>query len=178
MGSPDFLCRSYATGGAGPLGGFFLVSLVSLVSSSQAPDFACVAGDVACLIDVMNQANANDESNTIRYPIFTLNTGGRDGQGTVTSLDHNLLGDPTGCMIALQPNDLTGDPASSCLGTGVARLRGWVGTAPDSTEIPDVTVTLTGLGGCQDTTTTPATGHYVFRKRLDSQSASSSTMLG
>jgi hypothetical protein len=28
----------------------------------------------------------------------------------VTSLGHNLIGDPTGCAITLQPADLTGDP--------------------------------------------------------------------
>jgi hypothetical protein len=31
-------------------------------------------------------------------------------RGAVTSLGHNLIGDPTGCTITLQPNDLTGDP--------------------------------------------------------------------
>ena len=31
--------------------------------------------------------------------------------GTVTSLGTNLIGDPTGCTITLQPTDLTGDPA-------------------------------------------------------------------
>ena len=30
--------------------------------------------------------------------------------GVVTSLGHNLIGDPTGCTITLQPSDLTGDP--------------------------------------------------------------------
>ncbi len=54
-------------------------------------------------------------------------------------------------------------PSSSCLGTGVDRLRGQVRTAEDPPGIPDVTVTLTGPGGCQDSTTTNATGHYVFR---------------
>jgi hypothetical protein len=33
-----------------------------------------------------------------------------DCVGTVTSLDNNLIGDPTGCTITLQPSDLTGDP--------------------------------------------------------------------
>jgi hypothetical protein len=28
----------------------------------------------------------------------------------VTSLGHNLIGDPTGCTITLHPSDLTGDP--------------------------------------------------------------------
>jgi len=33
-----------------------------------------------------------------------------DCGGPVTSLGHNLIGDPTGCTITLQPSDLTGDP--------------------------------------------------------------------
>ena len=33
-----------------------------------------------------------------------------DCSGTVTSLDHNLVGDVSGCTIAQQPHDLTGDP--------------------------------------------------------------------
>jgi hypothetical protein len=35
---------------------------------------------------------------------------GSDCRGTVTSLGTNLIGDPTGCTITLQPSDLTGDP--------------------------------------------------------------------
>jgi hypothetical protein len=33
-----------------------------------------------------------------------------DCAGSVTSLGHNLIGDPTGCTIDLQASDLTGDP--------------------------------------------------------------------
>jgi hypothetical protein len=33
-----------------------------------------------------------------------------DCVGLITSLDNNLIGDPTGCTITLQPSDLTGDP--------------------------------------------------------------------
>jgi hypothetical protein len=35
---------------------------------------------------------------------------GPDCVGVVTSLGTNLIGDPTGCTITLQPGDLTGDP--------------------------------------------------------------------
>ena len=35
---------------------------------------------------------------------------GPDCAGSITSLGHNLIGDPTGCTITLQPSDLTGDP--------------------------------------------------------------------
>ncbi len=54
-------------------------------------------------------------------------------------------------------------PSTSCLETGTARLRGRVRTAVEPIGIPDVIMTLNGPGGCQDTTTTNATGHYVFR---------------
>src|SRR5262249_51753749 len=45
--------------------------------------------------------------NTVRigFPFTTP-----DCSGTVTSLGTNLIGDPTGCTITLQPTDLTGDP--------------------------------------------------------------------
>jgi hypothetical protein len=33
-----------------------------------------------------------------------------DCGGMLTSLGNNLIGDPTGCTITLQPSDLTGDP--------------------------------------------------------------------
>jgi hypothetical protein len=33
-----------------------------------------------------------------------------DCSGTLTSAGHNLIGDPAGCPMALQPTDLTGDP--------------------------------------------------------------------
>ena len=35
-------------------------------SPGQAKTFRCRAGDVACLIDAINKANANGEANTIR----------------------------------------------------------------------------------------------------------------
>jgi hypothetical protein len=53
--------------------------------------------------------------------------------------------------------------AMSCLGTGTARLRGQVRTAADPTGIPGVTIGLIGPSGCQDTTSTNARGHFVFR---------------
>ena len=73
------------------------VLLLSLAPSSQAADFTCAAGDVACLIDAINQANANGEANTITLEAgtYTLtaaadNTGGFFGLPSVTStLDHS-----------------------------------------------------------------------------------------
>ena len=40
---------------------------------------------------------------------------GPDCFGTITSLGNNLIGDPTGCTINLQPSDLTGDPGLGSL---------------------------------------------------------------
>ena len=41
---------------------------------------------------------------------FPLPGSGPDCAGSITSLDHNLIGDLTGCTITLQPGDLTGNP--------------------------------------------------------------------
>src|SRR5262249_52937035 len=63
-----------------------------LAPPSQAADFACAAGDVACLIDAINQANANGEANTITLEAgtYTLtavdnDTDGFNGLPSVTS---------------------------------------------------------------------------------------------
>jgi len=48
-------------------------------------------------------------TNTILAPNSSTR-GGPDCAGPVTLLGHNLIGDPTGCSITLQPTDLTGDP--------------------------------------------------------------------
>jgi hypothetical protein len=48
----------------------------------------------------------------LQNTLLARNNAGRgpDCSGTVTSLGNNLIGDPTGCTITLQPSDLTGDP--------------------------------------------------------------------
>src|SRR6058998_2235260 len=66
--------------------GLGLLGLVSLVPASRAADFACAAGDVACLIDAINTANANGEANTITLAAGTY---------TLTAVD-NDTGGPTG----------------------------------------------------------------------------------
>jgi hypothetical protein len=45
-----------------------------------------------------------------RQPIGTSTPVPDDCAGAATSLGHNLIGEPTGCTITLQPSDLTGDP--------------------------------------------------------------------
>src|SRR6266851_7902802 len=51
----------------------------------QAADFACAAGDVACLIDAINTANANGEVNTIALEA---------GNYTLTAVDNDINGLP------------------------------------------------------------------------------------
>jgi hypothetical protein len=61
-----------------------LVSLLSLAPPSQAADFTCPAGDVACLIDAITQANANEEAHTITLEAgtYTLTTVDNDTDGS------------------------------------------------------------------------------------------------
>src|SRR5215510_12608570 len=61
----------------GIVGGVLLLSLASLPPLSQAADFTCTSGNVPCLIEAINQANANGDANTITldvgiYPIGTV----------------------------------------------------------------------------------------------------------
>jgi hypothetical protein len=69
----------------------------------------------------------------LQNTIVAGNTGGPfnpflnapDCFGTITSLGNNLIGDPTGCGINLQPSDLTGDPGlGSLVGEGEDDLPG------------------------------------------------------
>jgi hypothetical protein len=56
---------------------------------------------------------SNSGAVTMQNTILALNNNANDPDdcsGPVTSLNHNLMGDPTGCAVALGPNDLTGDP--------------------------------------------------------------------
>jgi hypothetical protein len=72
--------------------GVLLMSLVSLAPLSQATDFTCTAGNVACLLDAITMANANGEENTITlaagtYPLTVVDntTDGLNGLPSVTS---------------------------------------------------------------------------------------------
>src|SRR5215470_6772489 len=67
-----------------------LASLLSLAPPSQAADFACAGGDVACLIDAINQANANGEANTITLAAGTY---------TLTAVDNGTFGAANGLPV-------------------------------------------------------------------------------
>jgi hypothetical protein len=56
----------------------------------------------AVLVNTILARNTSNSPNPSMFP--------PDCGGPVTSLGHNLIGDPTGCTITLLPTDLTGDP--------------------------------------------------------------------
>jgi hypothetical protein len=62
-----------------------LVGILSVAVLSQAADFACASGDVACLIDAINTANANGDANTITLDVGTY---------TLTAVDNISEGSP------------------------------------------------------------------------------------
>jgi hypothetical protein len=60
--------RTYSKGMGQTIGGMVVVALASCIGlwhPSQAAEFTCVGGDVDCLIDAIQTANANGEENTI-----------------------------------------------------------------------------------------------------------------
>jgi hypothetical protein len=58
-----------------------------------------------------------------------------DCQGSLTSLGHNVIGDPAGCAIALQPTDLIGDPVLDSYADDGMPGRGHYPPLPDSPVI-------------------------------------------
>jgi hypothetical protein len=61
-------------------------------------------------------ANQGDGPVALQNTILAQNSSAGtapDCAGLITSLGNNLMGDPTGCTITLQPSDLTGDPGLS-----------------------------------------------------------------
>jgi hypothetical protein len=89
-----------------------LVGLLSLARTSQAADFACPAGDVACLIAAINTANANGEANTIRLEAGTY---------TLTVVDNDTDG-PNGLPSMTSTLTLQGTGADT---TSIAREGGF-----------------------------------------------------
>ena len=72
--------------------------------------------------------------NTILAQNSTTGTG-PDCFGSITSLGNNLVGDPTGCTITLQPSDLTGDPGLDTFTDNGRPGRGYFPLLPTSQAI-------------------------------------------
>jgi hypothetical protein len=76
---------------------------------------------------ITNQANGSLKlQNTIvAGNTFLGSFAGPDCFGTISSIGNNLIGDPSGCTINFQPNDLIGDPGlDSLVGAGEEDLPG------------------------------------------------------
>src|SRR5215510_9789358 len=88
-------------------GGWLIVAgllvLLGLAHPTPAAEFACAAGDVACLIAAIHAANANGTANTITLA---------PGLYTLTAVDNNTDG-PTGLPSVTSPLTLRGDGADS-----------------------------------------------------------------
>jgi hypothetical protein len=93
-------------GGGGVANGGFAVLQSSTVAENHTDALAAPVGGGIRNNGTMLLQNTivarND--NTFRFPAFP------DDCTPFTSLGNNLIGDPTGCTISLEPTDLTGDP--------------------------------------------------------------------
>ncbi len=82
-----------------------LIGALGLARPLPAAEFSCPAGDVACLIDAITQANTNGEANTI-----TLET----GTYTLTAVDNTTDG-PNGLPVITSTLTITGQGAETTL---------------------------------------------------------------
>jgi hypothetical protein len=114
------LTASALTGNAASMGGGIANSgiLVVLNSTIARGGSGLSNGGTATVLNSTIAENAGGIGNA-RGTVVLLNTllagntgrtGTLDCAGPITSLGHNLIGDPTGCTLPLQPTDLTGDP--------------------------------------------------------------------
>ena len=84
----------------------------------QAKTFHCGAGDVQCLIDAINQANANGEKNTLRLAAGTY---------TLTDVDNTTDG-PTGLPSITSTLTMKGDGAATTIlerASSAPEARSW-----------------------------------------------------
>src|SRR5437016_2574758 len=79
-----------------------LIWALGLAQPLQAAEFTCASGNVACLINAINQANANGEANRI-----TL----RRGTYTLTAVDN----DENGLPVITSPLTITGQGAETTI---------------------------------------------------------------
>jgi hypothetical protein len=92
---------------------------LALVSphAGQATTFDCDAGDVQCLIDAINTANANGQENTIRLAAGTY---------MLTAVDNGTFGDANGLPLITSPLTITGRGAETTIierGAGAPSFR-------------------------------------------------------
>src|SRR5262245_59929751 len=91
-----------------------LVGGLGRARPSQAADFSCAAGDVACLIKAITTANANGEANTITLAAGTYR---------LTAADNFIDGVPTGLPSITSTLTISGPRARSTIISGNAQFR-------------------------------------------------------
>jgi len=79
-----------------------LIGALGLAQPLRAAEFTCASGNVACLIDAINQANANGQANRINL---------RRGTYTLTAVDN----DENGLPIITSPLTITGREAETTI---------------------------------------------------------------
>jgi hypothetical protein len=94
-------------GGIANFGGRLTLTNSTVAGNAAAGDIGGQGGGIQILGGTVALQNTILAHNTVPSSQFSQ---GPDCFGPVTSLGHNLIGDPTGCTITLQPSDLTGDP--------------------------------------------------------------------
>ena len=82
-----------------------LLGGLGFILPSSAAEFSCAAGDVACLINAINQANANGEANTITLEAGTY---------TLTAVDNTTNG-PNGLPSVTSPLTIQGAGAAATI---------------------------------------------------------------
>src|SRR5262249_5845064 len=98
--------------GANGSGGAISGSGVSITNSTLAENAACGVGGIASgeIVTMQNTILAHNHHEPTLCGTAPASPPGSDCEGVVTSLGHNLLGDPRGWTITLHPSDLTCDP--------------------------------------------------------------------
>jgi hypothetical protein len=117
--------NSAGVGGGGVYNSGGLVSITnSTIRENQVPSFPSgVAGGIWNDGGVLRVQNTVIAGNAFRGNAHS--NIGIECFGNITSFGNNLVGEPTGCGVNLQPSDLTGDPGLGALtGTGEDDLPG------------------------------------------------------
>jgi hypothetical protein len=111
-----------------------LISLLRLWHLGHAADFACTAGDVACLIQAINTANANGEANTITLEAGTY---------TLTAVDNTTDG-PNGLPSITSSMTIGGDSTATTVIEGNPNFRMFHVAATGALTLEQLTVTGAG----------------------------------
>jgi hypothetical protein len=122
-----------SAGGSGTSGGGILVTNGSATLTNVTLAYNS-AGNRAGGISSGTSASRMILQNTVLARNTTQGSG-PDCSGPVTSLGNNLLGDPTGCTVDVQPSDLIGDPRINDFTDDGTPGRGYFPLLPESPAI-------------------------------------------